>query len=306
MFSGDPTALHTDWVSADPTVWCPSLARQMLTTGYNSQPPQANATSLGAFNPVKIPSAAAAVNSHGWPQQSVTGSNTQPIAGPSAGYTAQFPALGTQGPVVPPPHKPAKNASAKQSKTKQTLTSTFATDTTTTAPTPSKQKKRKANTSVSLAPLAESAEELAAKQKRARRFERELGIEKQREAGLIPDDDDDNVNGQARLSSQEARDILLGKAKGKRAGRRGKGSFDVSGYDQEPEADPVSNKGLALIRLATQYVSLQNVINWDRYTIKGTSEQIEKSYLRLTSVSSRHVLFAIITQLHICIVTPGS
>jgi hypothetical protein len=29
----------------------------------------------------------------------------------------------------------------------------------------------------------------------------------------------------------------------------------------------------------------QNVIDWDKHTIKGTSTKLEKSYLRLTSVS---------------------
>ena len=32
---------------------------------------------------------------------------------------------------------------------------------------------------------------------------------------------------------------------------------------------------------------LQNVPNWDRFTIVGTSQEIFKDYLRLTSVSGR-------------------
>jgi len=32
----------------------------------------------------------------------------------------------------------------------------------------------------------------------------------------------------------------------------------------------------------------QNVIDWDKHTIKGTSTKLEKSYLRLTSVSRLH------------------
>ena len=31
---------------------------------------------------------------------------------------------------------------------------------------------------------------------------------------------------------------------------------------------------------------MQNVIDWDRFTIKGTNQKLEKSYLRLTSVSA--------------------
>lgn len=30
----------------------------------------------------------------------------------------------------------------------------------------------------------------------------------------------------------------------------------------------------------------QNVIDWDSFTIRGTSQKLEKSYLRLTSVSN--------------------
>lgn len=51
----------------------------------------------------------------------------------------------------------------------------------------------------------------------------------------------------------------------------------------EPEGDPVSPSAVISEVLLT-YCS-QNVIDWDRFTIVGTSQELFKDYLRLTSVS---------------------
>lgn len=67
---------------------------------------------------------------------------------------------------------------------------------------------------------------------------------------------------------------------------RGKGAFGYGGAEVI-EVDPVS-----IIRpgsLSCHQLINKNVIDWDRQTIKGTSTKLEKSYLRLTSVS-RHDL----------------
>lgn len=61
-------------------------------------------------------------------------------------------------------------------------------------------------------------------------------------------------------------------------GKRGLGI----GYS-DAESDPVS--GVDVI-----CADEQNVIDWDTYTIRGTSTKLEKSYLRLTSVSLPAVL----------------
>jgi hypothetical protein len=58
--------------------------------------------------------------------------------------------------------------------------------------------------------------------------------------------------------------------------------WGAGGYD-DPEADPVSCPYLCWIcDLLTDYV--QNVPNWDRYTIVGTNQEVFKDYLRLTTV----------------------
>ena len=60
---------------------------------------------------------------------------------------------------------------------------------------------------------------------------------------------------------------------------RGIGELGYSGEDLV-EVDPVGSwdEKRALL-------TKKNVIDWDHYTIKGTSTKLEKSYLRLTSVS---------------------
>jgi hypothetical protein len=60
---------------------------------------------------------------------------------------------------------------------------------------------------------------------------------------------------------------------------RGKGAFGY-GAAEVMEVDPVSSPHPVL----PQQLIIQNVIDWDKHTIRGTSTKLEKSYLRLTSV----------------------
>ena len=53
------------------------------------------------------------------------------------------------------------------------------------------------------------------------------------------------------------------------------------GATEVMEVDPVSSPGTGRQSKADE----QNVIDWDKHTIRGTSTKLEKSYLRLTSVS---------------------
>lgn len=61
----------------------------------------------------------------------------------------------------------------------------------------------------------------------------------------------------------------------------GKNKLSSIGYEPEvAEVDPVSEA-------VAGGADFQNVMDWDHHTIRGTSTRLEKSYLRLTSVSLR-------------------
>jgi hypothetical protein len=61
---------------------------------------------------------------------------------------------------------------------------------------------------------------------------------------------------------------------------KGKGGLGYSG-GEIMEVDPVSIREGE----GSGADDCQNVIDWDKHTIRGTSTKLEKSYLRLTSVS---------------------
>lgn len=65
--------------------------------------------------------------------------------------------------------------------------------------------------------------------------------------------------------------------------------FSNGNAADEPEADPVSHADAVI---CTVWLTLlwQNVLDWDRHTIVGTSQEIFKEYLRLTSVSGSSFL----------------
>lgn len=60
-----------------------------------------------------------------------------------------------------------------------------------------------------------------------------------------------------------------------------KNAWGNAGFD-EVDADPVNTFMLSWISVLTR--KIQNVIDWDRYTIVGTNQEIFKDYLRLTTV----------------------
>lgn len=65
---------------------------------------------------------------------------------------------------------------------------------------------------------------------------------------------------------------------------KGRSGLGYSGVEAM-EIDPVSRVSHNNERSSCP-LTYQNVIDWDHFTIKGTSTKLEKSYLRLTSVSS--------------------
>ena len=67
---------------------------------------------------------------------------------------------------------------------------------------------------------------------------------------------------------------------------KGKGGMGYAAPEQL-EVDPVSH---SMSGSDTSLMIGQNVMHWDKYTIKGTSTKLEKPYLRLTSVSSSSLL----------------
>jgi len=62
---------------------------------------------------------------------------------------------------------------------------------------------------------------------------------------------------------------------------KGKGGLGYSG-EEVIEVDPVSARSTSVTGRAN---GCQNVIDWDSHTIRGTNNKLEKSYLRLTTVS---------------------
>jgi len=63
---------------------------------------------------------------------------------------------------------------------------------------------------------------------------------------------------------------------------KGKGGLGYGGAEVI-EVDPVSSPPINSLVAGAH--ARQNVIDWDSYTVRGTSTKLEKSYLRLTSVS---------------------
>ncbi|KAJ9110000.1 hypothetical protein QFC20_003074 [Naganishia adeliensis] len=115
----------------------------------------------------------------------------------------------------------------------------------------------------------ETSEEDEAKRRRAQRFEREREIEESKNAnqlkGFIP--------------RQVAGHASVGGALDVTAGADGGGAVRVSQMGTGRSA----GKWLGGRLGATDTAVDPNVINWDQYTIRGTSTNIEKRYLRLTS-----------------------
>lgn len=106
----------------------------------------------------------------------------------------------------------------------------------------------------------------AALSRRAQRFQREHEIERQKNTGLGNGYKGNNGNSNlfgTRLSS-------------------GTGpSWGANDYD-DPEADPVWLVSDSAFSAPND--SVQNVPNWDRFTIVGTNPETFKDYLRLTTV----------------------
>jgi hypothetical protein len=98
--------------------------------------------------------------------------------------------------------------------------------------------------------------------KRAKRFDREMLLEKEK-AGAGPMYLPESSGGMG----------VTGLAK-KKWSKMGLGYGAA-----EDEVDPVSSA-------SAPATNKQNVIDWDKHTIKGTNQKLEKKYLRLTSVGS--------------------
>lgn len=200
MFSKDPAIVNQDWSAADPLVWCPSLAK--LASVMNVNPGQNRPVVQGnGFAPITIggKNTGKPFNVKGQTQGHVL----QP---PNVFSNAQFPPLGAPPP--PPAQQQASSSSSAFAKAAAAAVQQ-------SPVTASKAKKRK-NTSLfptAATQLFQSDEETQAKLKRARRFEREIELDKQREAnGGWGDEDEEDTGGMGWV-----------------------------GYDgQEPEADPVS------------------------------------------------------------------
>lgn len=74
-----------------------------------------------------------------------------------------------------------------------------------------------------------------------------------------------------------------GKMKGK--GVFGYGSAEINEVDPVSHIPPAGAAQYSSV-VSGAYPYVQNVIDWDKHTIRGTNTKLEKSYLRLTSVSS--------------------
>jgi hypothetical protein len=110
--------------------------------------------------------------------------------------------------------------------------------------------------------------EQAALNRRAQRFQREHELERQKN-GMS--------GGQASLKAKYQSAHLFDNRDSRAASPS---SFALNA--DEPEADPVSHCGL--YSSVFSHATLQNVPNWDRFTIVGTNQNIFKDYLRLTTV----------------------
>jgi hypothetical protein len=221
MFNKDPTLVSQDWSQADPLVWCPSLAQlaRVMTVNPGQNRPAATTNGNG-FAPISI--AGKGGNKLAKGQAQPQGQGLQP---PNVFSNSQFPPLG-----APPPPPTQTYASASTS----SITNTAQQKQQQSPATKSKKRK-----SASLFPSAASSlqtyEEDQAKAKRARRFEREIELDKQREMnGGWGDDEPEEGSGRIGW---------------------------VSWNQEEPEADPVSRKNRPL-GLAVKYDCLSDYLWW--------------------------------------------
>jgi hypothetical protein len=212
-----------DWNTADPYLWSPALAKQAAVMKMN--PNMAASTSeQKSFTPISLGGGGVKGKASISQQQQFN------LLSPS-----QFPPLGAtattnhssvkQPPPPPPPESPTPSSSTLNTNT--TLTK--------------QQKKRKSTQMFASVGLDESEEERRQKEKRARRFEREIGIEKLREQGAIQDEEDE-----VHAPVGDYGGSGLAARLGMRTGRSGRGSragYSMGGLEQEePEADPVSRR----------------------------------------------------------------
>ena len=132
-------------------------------------------------------------------------------------------------------------------------------------PNASSKKSKKANNAAK-AFNAQATNDIAALNRRAARFQREHEIERQKRHN--------SSHNPSPACSPYANPPLFNSRSG-----------SPSNYDaDEPEANPVRVPRRP--RPPSRALSpVQNVPNWDRFTIVGTSQEIFKDYLRLTSVS---------------------
>jgi hypothetical protein len=156
--------------------------------------------------------------------------------------------------------------------------SSFTRDSDPPAGQPKKAKKHQANKSAAAA-LSLDVGDRAALDKRAQRFRREHELEKKKQNG---------GGGQASSLRPNQRTAHL---------------FDNTSRSaspfvnaDEPEADPVGAVicSETLLVFSDDQRLPQNVPNWDQYTIVGTSQEIFKDYLRLTSVRAFFFSFVIV------------
>lgn len=99
------------------------------------------------------------------------------------------------------------------------------------------------------------------REKRARRFEAERAAAQASGVGIA-----------ARLGGGYSRIVQAGSA------------WDTPTPEPEGIYDPVSCKCGCLRVFRLRLSCAQNVIDWDKHTIVGTSKKLEKPFLRLTSV----------------------
>lgn len=109
----------------------------------------------------------------------------------------------------------------------------------------------------------------AALNRRAERFQREHELERTKHL---------RIGGQASLKANQQHAHLFNNLS--RSG-------SPLGSSDDPEADPVCISYVWFKIGTTDGFGFQNVIYWDRATIVGTSQEIFKDYLRLTTVSHR-------------------
>jgi len=198
MFSKDPTIINQDWSQADPLVWCPSLAKLASIMTVNPGQNRPTVGNNGGFAPISI-------GGKGLPKttKAQSQSQVQGLQPPNVFSNSQFPPLGAP---PPPPAQTYASASTSTSTAKPTAT---------TQQSPASKTKKRKNTSLFPAvQLFQNDEETQAKLKRARRFEREIELDKQRELNGGWDDETEEGSG-------------------------GMGWVSWDGQE-EPEADPVS------------------------------------------------------------------